>query len=95
MEGYIDSLPNLLSLGRHHVLKFQDEKKATWPFSRLNGSVKDLGNQVPVKWTPWTYSLHIIEVVQILQLWRITITTQVPTPSLKSATGTRQLLSDK
>lgn len=48
MEGYSDSLPNL-SLGRHHVLKFQDEKKATWPFSRLNGSVKDLGNQVRVK----------------------------------------------
>lgn len=49
MEGYSDSLPNLLSLGRHHVLKFQDEKKATWPSSRLNGSVKDLGNQVRVK----------------------------------------------
>lgn len=48
MESNIDSLPNL-SLGRHHVLLFQDEKKATWPFSRLNGSVKDLGNQVHVK----------------------------------------------
>lgn len=68
MEGYSDSLPNLLSLGRHHVLKFQDEKKATWPFSRLNGSVKGLGNQVRVKWSPWTYSLHIIEAVQIFAI---------------------------
>lgn len=49
MESNIDSLPNLLSLGRHRVLLFQDGNKATWPFSRLNGSVKDLGNQVRVK----------------------------------------------
>lgn len=68
MESNIDSLPNLLSLGRHRVLLFQDENKATWSFSRLNGSVKDLGNQVRVKWVPWNYSLHIIEVVQIFAI---------------------------